>query len=40
MNLDVGKHSMAELLASHIDKFFKKGGIRNSGTSSIDEIIE
>ena len=40
MNLDVGKHSMAELLASHIDKIFKKGGIRNSGANSIDEIIE
>jgi hypothetical protein len=40
MNLDVGKHSMAELLASHIDKIFRKGGIRSSGATSMDEIIE
>jgi hypothetical protein len=40
MNLDVGNISMAELLATHVDKIFRKGGIRSSETNSIEETIE
>jgi hypothetical protein len=39
MNLDVGHHSMAELLAGHIDKILRKGGIRNTEVS-VEEILE
>lgn len=40
INLEVGKYSMAELLASHIDKILRKGGTRGLDVNSIDEIID
>lgn len=36
INLDVGKHSMAELLSSYIDKLLRKG----STAENIDELID
>jgi hypothetical protein len=39
MNLDVGTHSMAELLATHVDKILRKGGIKNVETS-VEEMLE
>lgn len=37
VNLDVGKHSMAELLSTYIDKLMRKSG---GMSSNIDEIID
>lgn len=36
INLDVGKHTMAEMLSSYIDKLLRKGGT----SDNIDELIE
>jgi hypothetical protein len=39
MNIDVGKHSLAELLASYVDKIFRKGGSKDS-KAPLEETIE
>jgi hypothetical protein len=39
MNLEVGKHSLAELLASYVDKIFRKGGSKDS-KAPLEEIID
>jgi cullin 1 len=36
INLDVGKHTMAEMLSTYIDKLLRKGGT----SDNIDELIE
>lgn len=36
INLDVGKHSMAEVLSSYVDKLLRKG----STAENIDELID
>jgi len=38
--MEVGKFSMAELMAFHIDKILRKGGTRGLNINSIDELIE
>ena len=39
MNLDVGKHSMAEILATYTDKVLSKGGNKESGLT-VEEVME
>jgi hypothetical protein len=39
MNLEVGQHSMAEILASHIDKILRKGGMVGS-EFSVEEMLD
>ena len=39
MNLDVGQHSMAELLSSHIDKLLRKGGMKG-GDFGVEEMLD
>jgi len=39
MNLDVGQHSMAEVLASHIDKILRKGGMKGS-EFSVEDMLD
>ena len=39
MNLDVGTHSMAEVLATHIDKLLRKGGMKGS-EFSVEDMLD